>query len=299
MVTTATDVTAAGPQPPLLRTENLSVCIDSHGERNTVVSDVNLELTAGRTIGIVGESGSGKSMTAAAIMGILPPVATAQGRVFYQGTDLLTLDDKARRAISGPELAYIFQEPMSALHPMLSIGAQMIRPMRIHLGLSKREARERSAELLDQVGIPKSRGLLGAYVHQLSGGMRQRVMIAMAISCQPALLLADEPTTALDAAVQKQILELLLDLRDQLGLGLVLISHDLGLISRYADDVLVMLDGDVMEQGPTADVVANPTHPYTRGLIESAPRIGHVPRRLPTIDRAKFSTRALADKEAR
>jgi ABC-type glutathione transport system ATPase component len=299
MVTLPTDRTPPPLETPLLRTENLSVRIDSRGERTTVVSDVNLELAAGRTVGIVGESGSGKSMTAAAIMGILPTVAAAQGRVLYRGTELLSLDEKARRAMSGPELGYIFQEPMSALHPMLSIGTQMSIPMRKHLGLSKREAREHSADLLEQVGISRSRGLLNAYVHQLSGGMRQRVMIAMAISCRPALLLADEPTTALDAAVQKQILELLLDLRDQLGLGLILISHDLGLIAKYTDDVLVMLDGEVMEQGPTADVVGKPTHPYTRGLIESAPRIGQVPHRLPTIDRSRFSTRTPTERESR
>jgi ABC-type dipeptide/oligopeptide/nickel transport system ATPase component len=170
----------------------------------------------------------------------------------------------------------------------------MIRPMRVHLGLSKKQARNRAAELLDLVGIPPQRGVLGSYVHQLSGGMRQRVMIAMSISCEPALLLADEPTTALDATIQKQILDLLMKLRQDLGLSLILISHDLGLIAQYTDDVVVLLDGHEMEAGTTAAVVSNPQSGYTRGLLEAAPRLGHHHDRLPVVDKSKFTKAAVA-----
>lgn len=272
---------------PLLQVSDLA--IDIHGptpEPTRVVHDVSFSLDAGRTIGIVGESGSGKSMTATAVMGILPDVARASGTITYRGRDLLGLPAKARRAMAGPELGFIFQEPMSALHPMLSIGEQMTRPMRYHLRISKREATKRATELLDQVGIPPSRGALKANVHELSGGMRQRVMIAMAISCEPNLLIADEPTTALDTTVQKQILDLLVQLRDDLDLAVILISHDLGLVARYADDVVVMLDGHQMESGTVEKVTGHPEHPYTKGLLAAAPRLGHKAERLPVIDKA-------------
>lgn len=273
---------------PLLSVRDLSVDIHGAGgaEPARVVHEVSFTLDAGRTLGIVGESGSGKSMTATAIMGILPDTARASGSVEYRGTDLLTLSPRQRRRMSGPELGFIFQEPMSALHPMLTIGDQMTRPLRHHLGISAKEATRRSADLLDQVGIPPSRGVLRSHVHELSGGMRQRVMIAMAISCGPDLLIADEPTTALDTTVQKQILDLLMNLREELGLALVLISHDLGLVAQYADDVLVMLDGHQMEQGSVTRVTREPEHPYTRGLLAAAPRLGQRSDRLPVIDKA-------------
>ncbi|WP_430592194.1 ABC transporter ATP-binding protein [Humidisolicoccus flavus] len=274
---------------PLLSVKNLTIDILSAHNTQTVVHDVSFDLEKGRTLGIVGESGSGKSLTANAIMGILPDVAAAKGSITYNGTELLGLRAKERQSLSGPELGYIFQEPMSALHPTLSIGDQMIRPMRKHLGISRNEAKQRAIELLVKVGIPPERHVLGAYVHQLSGGMRQRVMIAMSISCDPKLLIADEPTTALDATIQKQILELLVELRESLGLSMILISHDLGLISEYSDDVVVMLDGYEMEQGRTADVVANPSSGYTAGLLQAAPRLGEKRDRLPVMDRAEFT----------
>ncbi|WP_017544775.1 ABC transporter ATP-binding protein [Nocardiopsis prasina] len=254
-----------------------------------VVHSLDLTLRRRGTLGIVGESGSGKSMTATAVMGILPETAIASGQVLYRGRDLLSLPARERRAMAGREMGFVFQEPMSALHPTKTIGAQMAAPLRLHLGLTRRQARARSAELLDLVGIPPSRGVLDAYVHQLSGGMRQRVMIAMSISCEPDLLIADEPTTALDATIQKQILDLLAELREELGLSVLLISHDLGLVSRYTDDVVVMLDGHAMESGPTDRVVSAPESGYTRGLLEASPRLGDSPDRLPVIDKSRFT----------
>jgi ABC-type glutathione transport system ATPase component len=273
----------------LLDVRGLSVDIVNEAGPQRVVHNLDFRLERGRTLGIVGESGSGKSMTASAIMGILPDVAVADGKVFYKGNDLLQATPAQRRKLSGPELGFIFQEPMSALHPTMSIGEQMVRPMRLHLGLSKRQAQARAQELLDLVGIPAQRGVLGSYVHQLSGGMRQRVMIAMSISCEPALLLADEPTTALDATIQKQILDLLMRLRDDLGLSLILISHDLGLVAKYTDDVVVLLDGYEMEAGTTADVIAYPRSGYTRGLLEAAPRLGQRLDRLPVVNKSEFT----------
>ncbi|MDR6414867.1 ABC transporter ATP-binding protein [Pseudarthrobacter sulfonivorans] len=277
----------------LLDVRGLSIDIINEAGPQRVVHNLDFRLERGRTLGIVGESGSGKSMTASAIMGILPDVAVADGEVFYKGNDLLQVTPAQRRKLSGPELGFIFQEPMSALHPTMSIGEQMVRPMRLHLGLSKSEAQSRAQELLDLVGIPAQRGVMGSYVHQLSGGMRQRVMIAMSISCEPALLLADEPTTALDATIQKQILDLLMRLRDDLGLSLILISHDLGLVAKYTDDVVVLLDGYEMEAGTTADVIACPRSGYTRGLLEAAPRLGQRLDRLPVINKSEF-TKAVA-----
>lgn len=276
---------------PLLRVSGLSARISDF----PLVREVGFEVHRGRTLAVVGESGSGKSITAAAVMGILPPQITAEGSVFFDGTELLGEPAKRRRARGGAEIGYVFQEPMSALHPLLRIGTQMIRPLRHHLGLSRREARDRALELLEQVGLGRERKVLDAYVHELSGGMRQRVMIAMAISCRPRLLLADEPTTALDPTVQQQILGLLVQLREELDLALVLISHDLGLVARHSDDVLVMYDGRVVEQGPTPQVVDRPEHPYTRALIDAAPRLGRRPDRLPTIGGEVLEqTRAMA-----
>jgi ABC-type glutathione transport system ATPase component len=267
---------------PVLRVSGLSARI---GDLQ-LVREVGFEVHSGRTLAVVGESGSGKSLTAAAVMGILPPQIVATGSVLFNGTELLHEPAKRRRARGGAEIGYVFQEPMSALHPLLRIGTQMIRPLRHHLGLSREKARQRACELLEQVGLGAGRKVLDAYVHELSGGMRQRVMIAMAISCGPGLLLADEPTTALDPTVQQQILRLLLRLREELDLALVLISHDLGLVARYSDDVMVMYDGRVVEQGPTEQIIEQPAQPYTRALIEAAPRLGRRVDRLPTIDPA-------------
>ena len=273
----------------LLDVRGLDVDVLTAEGPRRVVHGLDLSLRVGHTLGIVGESGSGKSMTASAVMGILPETAIASGSVLYRGRDLLSLTPRERRAMAGTEMGYVFQEPMSALHPTKTIGRQMAAPLRLHRGMTRRQARERSAELLDLVGIPPSRGVLDAYVHQLSGGMRQRVMIAMSISCEPDLLIADEPTTALDATIQKQILDLLARLRHELGLSVLLISHDLGLVSQYTEDVVVMLDGHVMEAGPAERVVAEPESGYTRGLMEASPRLGHNPDRLPVIDKSRFT----------
>ncbi|PWV54868.1 ABC transporter ATP-binding protein [Nocardiopsis sp. L17-MgMaSL7] len=273
----------------LLDVRGLDVDVLTPEGPRRVVHSLDLTLRRRGTLGIVGESGSGKSMTATAVMGILPETAIASGQVLYRGRDLLSLPARERRAMAGREMGFVFQEPMSALHPTKTIGAQMAAPLRLHLGLTRRQARARSAELLDLVGIPPSRGVLDAYVHQLSGGMRQRVMIAMSISCEPDLLIADEPTTALDATIQKQILDLLAELREELGLSVLLISHDLGLVSRYTDDVVVMLDGHAMESGPTDRVVSAPESGYTRGLLEASPRLGDSPDRLPVIDKSRFT----------
>lgn len=278
-----------GSVDDLLTVRSLNIDVITPTGEQRVVHDLDLSVRTRHTLGIVGESGSGKSLTANAIMGILPYGVQAHGRIHFRGQDLLALSTQQRRAMSGPEMAFIFQEPMSALHPTMKIGEQMVRPMRHHLGLSRKAALARAGELLDHVGIPPSRGVLASYVHQLSGGMRQRVMIAMSISCDPALLIADEPTTALDATVQKQILDLLLRLKEELGLSLILISHDLALVGQYTDDVLVMLDGYEMESGPTGRVIADPQNGYTRGLLTAAPRLGQKLDRLPVIDKASFT----------
>lgn len=273
----------------LMSVRGLNIDILHEHSTNRVVHDLSFDLQPGHTLGIVGESGSGKSLTANAIMGILPDVAVAHGEIEYKGRQLLEFSVKDREESSGAEIGYVFQEPMSALHPTMTIGEQMIRPMRKQLGITARQARERARELLSQVGIPPERAVLESYVHQLSGGMRQRVMIAMSISCSPSLLIADEPTTALDATIQKQILELLMTLRDDLHLSMILISHDLGLIARYSDDIVVLLDGYLMEQGPTQQVVNNPQSGYTAGLLKAAPRLGQRVDRLPVIDRSAFT----------
>lgn len=283
-VATSVQTTAA----PLLELADLRVSVYGRQGKSEVVHGVDLQLQPGKTIAIVGESGSGKSMTANAIMGILPEVAVAEGTIRYRGQDILDIDDKAREELSGPEIGYIFQEPMSALHPTMTIGEQMVRPIRKHLKLSKRQARDHASRLLDKVGIPPDRGVMKSYVHQLSGGMRQRVMIAMSISCNPSILIADEPTTALDATIQKQILEMLDDLRDELQLAVILISHDLGLVSQYADDVVVMFEGNVMEKGPISQVIGNPESEYTKGLLAAAPKLGSTKHRLPVIDKKKI-----------
>lgn len=274
---------------PLLVVERLSVSVRTSAGDRTLVDDVSLALEAGSTLAIVGESGSGKTMTAGAIMGILPESVRASGSIAYRGRQLLSLSAEQRRKLSGPSIGYIFQEAMSALHPMLTIEEQMTRPMREHLRISRRDARSRAEGLLEEVGISRDREVLRSYVHELSGGMRQRVMIAIAISCGPDLLLADEPTTALDATVQKQILELLLRLRTERSLGLILISHDLGLVSRYADSIAVMLDGRIREHGRINEVLTSPRDLYTRQLINAAPRIGQSLDRLPELDRTAFS----------
>lgn len=255
----------------------------ANGDILPLVNKVTLDLEASRCVAIVGESGCGKTTLALSIAGLLAPGLETSGAVRFDGTDLESLKPKQRREIGGSGIGYIFQEPMSALHPTLTIGSQMIRPIQHHLKLSKVDAEELSKSLLESVGIPRSRNILKSYVHELSGGLRQRAMIAMALACKPRLIIADEPTTALDATVEAQILELLLKRRLEEHVAMILISHDLGLVGRYSDYTAVMYAGEIVEYGPTAEVLASPRHPYTESLLESVPDIRRDQIRLPAI----------------
>jgi oligopeptide/dipeptide ABC transporter ATP-binding protein len=239
------------------------------------VDGVSYDVHVGETVALVGESGCGKSVSALSIMRL---VATPAGRIVggeirFRQQDLLTLDEEAMRRIRGRDIAMIFQEPMTSLNPVLSIGRQLTEPLEIHLGMPAEPARQRAMELLTLVGIPDAAQQLARYPHHFSGGMRQRLMIAMALACNPSLILADEPTTALDVTIQAQILELMKDLSRRLGIAMVLITHNLGVVARYADRVNVMYAGKLVEQGRARDIYARPRHPYTMGLLRSVPRL--------------------------
>jgi len=258
-------------------------------ERGTVtaVDDVSFEVNSGETVAIVGESGSGKSVTALSILRLIPdpPGKIVSGEIIFDGTDLVKLDDKGIRAIRGDRIAMIFQEPMSSLNPSITVGRQIAEPVNIHRGTPWAKALERARELLSLVRIPDAATRVSAYPHQFSGGMRQRAMIAMALACEPQLIIADEPTTALDVTVQAQILDLLQDLSRKARSALILITHDLGVVARYADRVIVMYGGRVVETAAAADLYARPSHPYTRGLMASIPRLdGDTGRRLVPIE---------------
>jgi oligopeptide transport system ATP-binding protein len=245
-------------------------------QRGTVhaVNGISFEIGAGETLGIVGESGCGKSVTALAILGILPRAArVVGGRAEFGGRNLLALTDRELRRIRGKEIAMVFQDPMTSLNPVLTIGRQLREAIETHLGLERKAAETRAAELLDQVGIPSPRARLADYPHQFSGGMRQRAMIAMALACEPKLLIADEPTTALDVTIQAQILDLLRTLVAERDTALILITHDLGVVAGMCERVHVMYAGMVMEEGPAESVFATPRHPYTLGLLQSVPRL--------------------------
>jgi oligopeptide/dipeptide ABC transporter ATP-binding protein len=239
------------------------------------VEGMTYTVRAGETVALVGESGCGKSVSALSVMRLVsaPAGRIVGGQVLFQGRDLLALDEESMRHIRGREIAMIFQEPMTSLNPVLSIGRQLTEPLEIHLGVSPAQARQQAADLLVTVGIPDPEHRLTQYPHQFSGGMRQRMMIAMALACNPALVLADEPTTALDVTIQAQILELMKDLSHQRGIAVVLITHNLGVVARYADRVNVMYAGKLVEQGSARDVYSNPRHPYTVGLLRSVPRL--------------------------
>jgi oligopeptide/dipeptide ABC transporter ATP-binding protein len=257
---------------PLLTISNLSTGFDTEAGLLTAVNGISLEVGAGRVLGLVGESGCGKTVTALSVMRILPPACRIiGGAIRFQGVDLLSLPERDMQRVRGRKIAMIFQEPMTALNPVLTVGEQIAEMLRHHLGMTRDDARARAIDLLRQVGIPSPEERYRAYPHQLSGGLRQRVMIAMAISCEPALIFADEPTTALDVTIQAQILELLRRLQRELGLSLVLVSHDLGVIAQMADEVAVMYAGRIVEQAPTARLFTDPLHPYTQGLIQSLP----------------------------
>ena len=267
----------------ILKVENLSVSIGEGKSRTTILKNVSFNLQAGKTLGIVGESGCGKSMTALAMMGLLPEDADLEGQILFDGKDLLTLSSKDWTRIRGPRIAMIFQEPMTALNPVMTVGNQIAEMMIVHEAQSLAQARRAAIELLHQVGIADPEARVDAFPHQLSGGMRQRVMIAMALACRPDILIADEPTTALDVSIESQILDLLVTLRQQHGMGLVLISHNLAVISEMSDDVMVMYAGRVVESGPVPQVLGQPGHPYTQGLMSSIPNRQHLRARLPTI----------------
>ncbi|MFI5914048.1 ABC transporter ATP-binding protein [Dactylosporangium sp. NPDC051541] len=268
----------------LLEVDDLTVDFDRDGERSAAVRGVSFAVAAGERVGIVGESGSGKSVTAQAVMRLLPPAAGVGGRIRFDGDDVLTFDAKRLARWRGADIAMVFQDPMSSLNPLLRIGTQLAEGLRHHRGLGKAAAREESARLLRTVGIGDAERRLKEYPHAFSGGMRQRVCIAIAAACTPRLIVADEPTTALDVTVQAQVLDLLDELTDSHGTATILISHDLGVVSSFCDRILIMYAGRVVESGPTDEIVARPAHPYTRALLDSIPRLrGELPRRLPTI----------------
>jgi len=273
---------SADPTAPLLDVRGLVTRFATPLGPVAAVDGVDFSVARGEVLGIVGESGCGKSVTALSVLGLVPdpPGRVTGGEVRFDGVDLRTLPEREMRRVRGRRIAMIFQEPMTALNPVFSVASQIGESLRLHLGMSRAEALARTVELLGRVGIPSPEQRVREYPHQLSGGMRQRVMIAMAIACEPDLLFADEPTTALDVTIQAQILALLADLKHRTGMGLVLISHDLGVIAEVADRVLVMYAGRVVEEADTKTLFANPAHPYTRGLLASLPgaRAGHAER---------------------
>ncbi len=255
----------------LLEVEGLNVEIATENGRAQVLAHVDFALERGRSLGIVGESGCGKSMTALAVMGLLPEAARAQGRVLLDGEDLLSLGEAALCGIRGRRIAMVFQEPMTALNPVKSIGVQVAEGLRRHLGLGRAEAEGRAIRLLERVGLPSPRFPPGLYPHQLSGGQRQRVVIAMALACGPDLLIADEPTTALDVTIQAQILDLIAEVVAEAGMALMLITHDLGVVWENTEEMIVMYAGRVVERGATEEVFRRMSHPYTRGLFAAQP----------------------------
>ncbi|MCA3264006.1 MAG: ABC transporter ATP-binding protein [Telmatospirillum sp.] len=259
----------------ILEVSGLTVRFASQGQTVHAVEDVSFSLEAGQTLGIVGESGSGKSVTALALMRLVPspPGRIVSGSVRFAGRDLLALNPAQLRKIRGREIAMIFQDPMSSLNPVLTVGRQLTEVMETHLGLDARQARTQAIELMKLVGIPSPERRLDEYPHRFSGGMRQRVMIAMAVACRPKLLIADEPTTALDVTIQAQILEIIRNLQRELGMAVIMITHDLGVVAGMADRICVMYGGRVVEAGSARDVFAAPRMPYTAGLLGSVPRL--------------------------
>ncbi len=270
----------------LLTVEKLGVSFETRRGLVDVIQDLSFSLEKGRTLGIVGESGSGKSVTSLAIMGLLPPTAriAAGSSVKFEGKEILTMTENERQRLRGGRMAMIFQDPMTSLNPSFTVGFQIEEALRTH-GI-KGDLNSRAVELMKLVGIPDPVTRLDSFPHQLSGGMSQRVMIAMAIACEPELLIADEPTTALDVTIQAQILALLKQIQAERGMGLILITHDIGVVAQMADDILVMYAGHLMEAGPKEDVIRRPKHPYTKALLESLPGshgLAEFRSRLPTI----------------
>jgi oligopeptide/dipeptide ABC transporter ATP-binding protein len=273
------------PQDPLLEVDALSVSFATDTGRARVVEDVSFAVQPGEAVGLVGESGCGKSVTAMSIMRLnpSPPSYVDGGRILFRGNDVLALDNKDMRAIRGDRIGMIFQEPMTSLNPTFSIGYQIAEVFRIHRRMNSAEAKRESIEILGMVGIGAAERRLHQYPHELSGGLRQRVMIAMALACRPDLLIADEPTTALDVTVQAQILDLLRRLQSELGMSVLLISHDLGIVAEVCKQVLVMYAGRIVERATVGELFRHPRHPYTIGLLSSPPRLGKRVATLPTI----------------
>jgi oligopeptide/dipeptide ABC transporter ATP-binding protein len=269
---------AASPTDTILEVRDLVTTFDTDAGRLTAVDGVSFSVQRGRTLGIVGESGCGKSVTALSIMRLLPqPMGQIRGgRILFDGRDLVTLPPDAMHEVRGGRIGMIFQEPMTALNPVHSIGRQLSEVFLLHRTKDKAEAWRRGTEMLRKVGIPEPEVRMNEYPHQLSGGMRQRIVIAMALACEPAVVIADEPTTALDVTVQAQILELMQGLQRELGMAIILITHDLGVIAETCNDVVVMYAGRIAEAGPVQEIFARPTHPYTRGLLESIPTLDKV-----------------------
>jgi oligopeptide/dipeptide ABC transporter ATP-binding protein len=265
----------------LLDIENLTITVGGHA----IVEEVSLSIAEGEMLGLVGESGCGKSVTALSVMRLLPepPMRFASGAIRFEGKNLLELDEPALQTIRGDAISMIFQEPMTSLNPVFTIGDQIAEVVLLHRNVSRDAANTRAVELLDRVGIPSARTALTRYPHQLSGGQRQRVMIAMALACDPRLLIADEPTTALDVTVQAQILDLLDDLRRETGMAVLLITHDLGVVSQYCDRVAVMYGGRIVEQATAAELFARPRHRYTEALLATIPASNPPGTRLPAI----------------
>jgi oligopeptide/dipeptide ABC transporter ATP-binding protein len=286
---------------PVLSVQHLVTTFRTEAGTLRAVDDVSFDVPRGAAVGIVGESGCGKSVTGLSVMGLLPQGISRidSGKILLAGTDLRGLSDKEMRKVRGKRIGMIFQEPMTSLNPVYTVGAQIGEAIRLHEPVSRAEARRRAVEMLDKVGIPDPSSRVDAYPHQLSGGMRQRVMIAMALVLSPEVLLADEPTTALDVTIQAQILDLLARLSREMGMSIVLVTHDLGVVAEFVESVVVMYAGRVVEAAKVGDLFAKPLHPYTRGLLRSIPPIGQPrgsegrPRRLPTIEGTVPSLAAL------
>ena len=287
---TIIDKTASVPAPreggeasgPLLEVRDLHVEFHTRDGVAKAVNGVNYSVDSGETLAVLGESGSGKSVTAQAIMGILdmPPGKIPHGQILFRGEDMLTMSNEERRKIRGRKIAMIFQDALSSLNPVLSVGYQLGEMFRVHQGLSKKDATVKAVELMDKVKIPAAKERVNDYPHQFSGGMRQRIMIAMALALEPDLIIADEPTTALDVTVQAQVMDLLAELQQEFNMGLILITHDLGVVADVADRIAVMYAGRIVETSPVHDIYEAPAHPYTKGLLQSIPRLDRKGREL-------------------
>ncbi|WP_431911834.1 ABC transporter ATP-binding protein [Micromonospora carbonacea] len=283
--------------PRLLEVEQLTVCFDTARGEVYGTDEVSFHLDHGETLGMVGESGSGKSVTATSLIGVHPPLTRVRttGSAKLEGRELLTMSEPELRTVRGAEIGYVFQDPLTALNPSLTVGHQLAETLIVHTGMDRAAARRRAIELLDLVGIPNSAGAVDSYPDQFSGGMRQRILVALAISCRPKLLIADEATTALDPTVQTQILALLRSLCRDLSMAMIMITHDFGVVAATCDRVQVMYAGRIVERGPVAEVLEHPGHPYTAGLLRLAPRfeVNHhhrlhpIPGRAPTVIKAK------------